>query len=216
MKTFLFLLLPILNVMVTSFSYKICIVGAGSRLGRELAFQGLTDYNTSILGLTNSDTFIEEPYRGDGFNEIPSTKKMNFHNLKIDNYWSYIPDNYEHLILCTGAGPFEKDYSDKLTAKMLQSLPSKCRSINLVSAWGTGDSLSQSDWGIQIMNSWYLQDTYRAKNEQERMIQEFQGDIEKRIYRVKALSFGNTFLESTSRYDLASEILENIFLLENK
>ena len=195
--------------------FKLCIVGAGSGLGRELVSQGISTYNCTILGLTANRKTIEYPFRGNGFNENIPMKKMVHPNLVVDSYWNHIDDNYQHIILCTGASPFEKDYSDKLTLKMLETLPPSCKSINLISAWGTGDSLDKSNWGIKVMNSWYLQDSYRAKNEQEKMIQEFEDKMITRIYRPKALSFGNTFLESTTRYDLASEILENIFLMED-
>lgn len=196
-------------------SFKLCIVGAGSGLGRELVSQSITDYNCTVLGLTANKKTIDYPYRGNGFNDIGHMNKIEHPNLVIDSYWNNVSDDYQHLILCTGAGPFEKDYSDILTSKILEFLPSSCQSINLVSAWGTGDSLTKSNWGIQVMDSWYLQDVYRAKNEQEKMIQDFHNKIQTRIYRPKALSYGNSFLESTTRYDLASEILENIFFIDD-
>lgn len=196
-------------------SFKLCIVGAGSSLGRELVSQSITDYNCTVLGLTGNKKSIRYPFRGDGFNEIVPMKKMVHPNLVLDSYWNHIDDDYQHLILCTSAGPFEEDYSDKLTLKMLDFLPSSCKSINLISAWGTGDSLSKSNWGIKVMNSWYLQDSYRAKNEQEKIIKEFEDKLITRVYRPKVLSYGNTLLESTTRYDFASEILENIFLMED-
>lgn len=209
---FIYMFFDFINLVST---FKLCIVGAGSSLGRELVSQGISNYNCTVLGLTGNKKSIEYPFRGDGFNENTPMKKMVHPNLVMDSYWNHIKDNYQHLILCTGAGPFEKDYSDKLTLKMLESLPSSCKSINLISAWGTGDSLDKSNWGIKVMNSWYLQDSYRAKNEQEKMIQKFEDKMITRVYRPKALSFGNTFLESTSRFDFANEILENIFFMED-
>ena len=214
MRNLLFIIM-FLNLINQVSTFKLCIVGAGGGLGRELVSQGISDYNCAVLGLTANKKSIEYPFRGDGFNENTPMKKMIHPDLVVDSYWNHIDDDYQHLILCTGAGPFEKDYSDRLTLKMLESLPPSCKSINLISAWGTGDSLDSSNWGIQIMNSWYLQDSYRAKNEQEKMIQKFEEKMITRIYRPKALSYGNTFLESTSRFDFANEILENIFFLED-
>ena len=199
------------NVFRVVNPFNLCIVGANGGLGRELVSQSINNYNCSVLALTGKNLLINKPFRGKGFNEQSQMDRFYHPNLVIDNYWNNIQDEYEHLIFCTGAGPFRGDFSDKLTSKMLNSLPSSCESIDLVSAWGVGDSLTDSDWGIQIMNSWYLQDTYRAKNEQERLLENFERDIQKRTYRPKALSFGETFFESTSRFQLASEILENIY-----
>lgn len=209
---FIYMFFDLFNQVST---FKLCIVGAGSGLGRELVSQSISDYNCSVLGLTGNKKSIAYPFRGDGFVENVLMKKIVHPNLVVDSYWNYIDDNYQHLILCTGAGLFEKDYSDKLTLKMLESLPPSCKSINLISAWGTGDSLDKSNWGIKVMNSLYLQDSYRAKNEQEKMIQKLEDKMITRIYRPKALSFGNTFLESTTRFDFAHEILENIFFMED-
>ena len=94
--------------------------------------------------------------------------------------------------------------------KILVNISPKCKSISLVSAYGVGESLKKSNVGIEIMNSWYLKDAYKAKNEQEIFLKSFNENIKKNIYRPKALSYGNTFLESTSRFDLASEILNNL------
>ena len=195
-------------------TFNLCIVGANGGLGRELVSQSINNYNCSVLALTGKNLFINKPFRGKGFNEQEQMDRFYHPNLVVDSYWNNIQDEYEHLIVCTGAKPFKVDFSDKLTSKILSSLPSSCKSIDLVSAWGVGDSLTDSDWGIQIMNSWYLQDTYRAKNEQEKLLENFDRTIQKRIYRPKALSFGETFFESTSRFKLASEILENIFLFK--
>lgn len=210
----MFQLLIIMFVFVNSFNvvktFNLCVVGANGGLGRELVFQSIHNYNSSVLALTGKNLLINKPFRGKGFNEKNQMGRFYHPNLVVDNYWNNVQDEYEHLIVCTGAGPFKRDFSDKLTSKILSSLPSSCKSIDLVSAWGVGDSLTDSDWGIQIMNSWYLQDTYRAKNEQEKLLESFDRDIQKRIYRPKALSFGETFFESTSRFQFASEILENI------
>lgn len=193
-------------------TFNLCIVGANGGLGRELVSQSIHNYNSSVLALTGENLLINKPFRGKGFNEQNKMGRFYHPNLVVDNYWNNVQDEYEHLIVCTGAKPFKEDFSDKLTSKILSSLPSSCKSVDLVSAWGVGNSLTDSDWGIQIMNSWYLQDTYRAKNEQEKLLENFDRKIQKRIYRPKALSYGKTFFESTSRFHLASEILENIFL----
>ena len=60
------------------------------------------------------------------------------------------------------------------------------------------------------MNKWYLKDVYRAKNEQEKLVNKYNDKIKKYIYRPKALSYGETLIDSISRKDLASEILDTI------
>ena len=65
------------------------------------------------------------------------------------------------------------------------------------------------------MDKLYLKDVYRAKNKQENLINEI-NKIDSnvnytKIYRPKALSYGETFLDSTSRQSLAEEMLEDLF-----
>ena len=63
------------------------------------------------------------------------------------------------------------------------------------------------------MNSLYLRDVYRAKNKQEELINFYNNpNICKNIYRPKALSYGQTVLESMSRADFAERILDDIRL----
>ena len=50
------------------------------------------------------------------------------------------------------------------------------------------------------MNSLYLKDVYRAKNTQEKF-----------IYRPKALSYSDTFINLIKRKDLANQILNKIY-----
>ena len=62
------------------------------------------------------------------------------------------------------------------------------------------------------MNSLYLKDVYRAKNVQEQLLNNSNLNIEKFIYRPKALSYGKTNIDSTSRKDLAKKILDDLNL----
>ena len=191
-------------------SYNICVVGSGGGLGRELVYQGLKDKNFEVLALTSKDIAVYEPFRGDSFNDIKKKNIIEDKKLRVGNYWNEIKEDYEHIIFCTGGGPFEKDYSDKLMKNIINNISPKCKSISLLSAYGVGDSLKESNLGIEIMNSWYLRDAYRAKNEQEKILNNFDKKIKKKIYRPKALSYGNTYLDSISRFDLANEILDNL------
>ena len=45
--------------------------------------------------------------------------------------------------------------------------------IVLISAYGVGDSLENSNFGIKVMNNWYLKDVYYNKNQQESYLNKF-------------------------------------------
>ena len=95
--------------------------------------------------------------------------------------------------------------------KVIENLPNNCKTISLISAFGVGESLKKGNIGIAVMNAWYLKDVYRAKNEQELILNNIKNkNIKKFIYRPKALSYGKTTLDSTSRKELAKEILSKV------
>ena len=194
--------------------FDVCVVGANGGLGRELIYQSAISLNKSVLGLYSSYPDVNIPYRGGGLddktkNPIPIESE----NLVLDSYWSNLQSDYEHIIFCTGAKPFKKDYSDSLTIKFINNLSDKCKSISLISAFGVGDSIYNSSLGIKIMDSLYLKDVYRAKNAQENTINLCSKNVKKFIYRPKALTYGKSpFIQSVSREDLATEILDNIYL----
>ena len=203
------------NLIQYTLGYNLAVVGANSNLGREIVFQAINDRSLEVLGLSSQTNTLYQPSRVNSFN--PNTKnqpEFKSPKLTLYNYWSYIDQDYDHLIFCTSAKPFQKDYSDQLTQKLLQNLSPQCQSISLVSAFGVGDSLQQGNLGIQIMDSLYLKDVYRAKNHQEMLINSFYDQtVKKFIYRPKALSYGDTILNSTPRQHLAKEILDNIEIL---
>ena len=62
------------------------------------------------------------------------------------------------------------------------------------------------------MNNLYLKDVYRAKNNQETKLKDLNKNVKKIIYRPNALSYGKTFFNSTTRYDLAEKILKDLDL----
>lgn len=196
-----------------SFTSDLCVVGATSGLGRELIYQTINIRKKSVLALTcSTNNKIYLPYRGDSFN-YKTTNETFAKNINVDSYWVAKPHQYKHLVFCTSAKPFEKDYSDIVTKKIIDNIPECCQSISLVSAYGVGDSLENANLGIQIMNSLYLRDVYRAKNKQEELINFYNNpNICKNIYRPKALSYGQTVLESMSRADFAERILDDIRL----
>lgn len=201
------------NLIQYTFGFNLAVVGANSNLGREIVFQAVNDRNLEVLGLSSQTNILYQPSRVNSFNPDTNNQlELKSPKLTLYNYWSYIYQDYDHLIFCTSAKPFQKDYSDKLTQKLLQNLSPKCQSISLVSAFGVGDSLQQGNLGIQVMDNLYLKDVYRAKNQQELLINNFMDQpVMKFIYRPKALSYGKTILNSTSRQELAKEILDNIY-----
>ena len=156
------------------FGYNLAVVGANSNLGREIIFQAIYGKNLEVLGLSSKTDKLYQPSRINSFNSNTRNQlELKSPKLTLYNYWSNIYQDYDHLIFCTSAKPFQKDYSDRLTQKLLQNLSSQCQSISLVSAFGVGDSLQQGNLGIQIMDSLYLKDVYRAKNQQELLINNY-------------------------------------------
>lgn len=207
MKKILVILFTLFNL---GNAFNICVVGASSSLGREIIYQGLNEFNYKITGVTNSPKKVRIPYRGPGLDDKSKNELIINDNLNVINYLQNVPD-YDAIIFSTGGSAFEQnDYSDKLTRKFLNNLPKKCKSISLVSAYGVGDSIKGANVGIVSMRNWYLKDVYRAKEEQEIMINEFSGNVKKFIYRPKVLSYGDKLFEATPRQDLANLILKKL------
>lgn len=204
--------LIILLIIPLIYTFNLCIIGGSSGLGKELIYQSCIDKNIKVLALTNNPDKITTPCRVNSFTEIKNQPKFNHPNLRVENYWDDLTEfNYDHLIFTTSAKPFENDYSDKLMNKILAQISDNCKSISLISAFGVGDSLKKGNLGISAMNAWYLKDVYRAKNEQEEILKRLDNKkINKLVYRPKALSYGETLLDSTSRKDLANEILSSL------
>jgi hypothetical protein len=205
------IILLLLSFFLQIQSLKVCVIGASSGLGRELIYQGINDFEYNMIGVTNSTNKVCIPYRGGGLDDKSSNEKIISKKFKLCSYLENV-GYYDAIIFTTGGTAFENnDYSDKITMKYLQSMPQKCKSITLISAYGVGYSINNADLGIVSMKNWYLKDVYRAKQEQENMVNLFHRNIKKQIYRPKVLSYGNTnTFKSTSRQALAKEILLNL------
>ena len=212
-----FNLLLILNSNFVN-GFDLCVLGASSGLGREIIYQGLNENkknkNMKILGLTSNPANIKIPYRGGGLNNKNSNLLLRSPNLKICEYNDFVNYNFSNIVLTSSAHPFQKDYSDSLTRKILNCEKLNLQNIVLISAYGVGNSLKNANAGIQIMNNLYLQDVYRAKNVQEELLENYKKNnpnsrIE--IFRPKALSYGVNLYGAKSRQTLANEILEILF-----
>ena len=200
-----------LHIALSIQAYKLCVIGAGSGLGRELVYQASKDRNKTVLSLTTSDK-LYVPFRGEGYNNIEDQEEYISPLVTVDNYWKNIKDSYDSLIICTGGTIFESDYSDKLTLKYLENLPDSCKDVSIVSAYSVEENnLEKFSIPFQIMSNIYLKDVYRAKREQERLIKQYNASVvRKKIFKPRALSYGNTFLPSTTRMELAEEILDTL------
>lgn len=211
MKSFLFFLFGTFTN-----AYNLCVVGSNSGLGKELIYQGCLERNISILALSGSSKPLTTPCRVNSFEEIKTQPPFHNPNVKKDNYWNSLKDyDYENIIFTTSASPFKEDYSDRLMAKIITNLPKSCKQVILISAHGVGDSLKETELGINIMNKWYLKDVYRAKNNQENLLglnifKKKYPNLQKTILRPRALSYGKTTLPSISRKDFAKDILDKI------
>ena len=184
-----------------------------------------------VLALTSNLDGVKEPYRGGGLNDNYDKPIIINKNLKVESYWkdiNYIYD-YKNIVFATGSSPFKEDYSYFLTDKYLNRLSVECKSLNLVSAYGAGDSLENANLGIKIMENFYLRKVYQAKNKQEELIKNYKQNISniknpyylnkvlnqnknliKNIYRPKVLTYGENIFNGQTRENLATEILDNM------
>lgn len=204
--------LIIIQLCITlSWCYNICIIGGSSGLGKELIYQGIEN-NIKVLALTNNPNKIKIPYRGGGLSNKETNICLTSENLKVDTYDNIDEYNFNNIVFTTGAQPFENDYSDIITKNILSKNLTNLKNIILLSADGVADSLPESNLGIKVMNNWYLKDAYRAKNEQEKIIQEYSSKYNKNILilRPKALSYGINLYGIKSRKECAEEILDYI------
>tara|TARA_B110000444_G_scaffold254231_1_gene286374 strand:- start:44 stop:694 length:651 start_codon:yes stop_codon:yes gene_type:complete len=206
------LLLIFININIIN-GYDLCVLGASSGLGREIIYQGLNDNNKNnkILALTCNPENIKIPYRGGGLSNKNSNLRLRSLNLEINNYENFVNYNFSNIVFCSGAKPFSKDYSDIITKNILECETLNLQNIVLISAYGVGNSLPDSNAGIKIMNSLYLQDVYRAKNAQEELLENYKKthiETNIKILRPKALSYGVNLYAAKSRETFAKEILE--------
>ena len=208
--------LIMLSIIDFSLGFNLCVVGASGGLGREIIYQAITERNLKVLGLSNKPLPIYKPFRGDGYEETKFMPQFKSKNLIIDSYWKDINYEYDHIVICVGSKPGEDDYSYTLTQKIIYNLPDKCKSISLISALGVNEDISCENARGKIFGLLFLRKIYKIKKLQEDLLNNFScRKIIKNIYRPYALSYGNTYFDSISRYDLAYDILQDIFTQGN-
>lgn len=202
--------------LYSTYGFNLCVVGGKSGLGRELVYQCISS-NKKVLALTNNTFDIKYPYRGGGLDKKNIDKIIKSNNLKVDTYDNFKKYKFDNIVFTLGGGPFETDYSDIVTENILNNMNNinnKVDQIILISAYGVGNSLKNSNIGIKVMDSIYLRDTYRAKNRQENFILDYakKNNINTFIIRPKGLSYGANLYSIKSRQKQAKEILEYLYL----
>ena len=189
---------------------RVAIVGAHGGLGRELVQQTIDRKWKAIAYVRRADP-IFQPCRK-GWLEEDNTVRIPIRSprLLVENYGSNVP--YDAIVFALSGRPFEKDESDRVVFDMCGTLPKKCKTVCLVSAYGVGDSLRNADVGIQAMSAWYLKDAYRSKRAQESIVCALPTNIKTIIMRPRVLSFAPIPYNpiSTTRQDLARSILGSL------
>ena len=212
MKTKIYIFLLLISKIN---SFNLCVVGGSSGLGKEIIYQALQN-NNKVLALTNNPNKITVPFRNGGLEEKFVGEEIINNNIVKDNYINYNKYDYKNIIFTTGSTAFKNDYSDIITQIILNNYKEYFDNIILISANGVGDSLSNSNFGIKLMNDWYLRDVYRAKNRQEILLKEYELKSKKTktiILRPECLSFGKNVYDCISRENVAKKILLDLDLL---
>jgi hypothetical protein len=212
------------------------IAGINSGLGREIVYQiceegGYKDV-TKISGLCTLPELPElpekrkdrlmVPYRGGGLSEDISERYFSSPLLEFYDYSqsSLLIEPYDFLILSMGGTAFESyDFSADVTRNLIGKLPSSCKLIICVSAFGVNKGWrEQSELGmygviegigIQGMKDFYLKEVYRSKAEQEDMLKDMESSL---ILRPKVLTYDNTtsLSRGVSRKMLAQKMIEKM------
>ena len=201
----------IFNIFIFVYSFNLCVVGSKSGLGSEIIYQGL-DQNKNILALSKNNDKVMVPYRGGGLDFKNTNTFIENDNLKTDNYENFKNYKFDNIIFTLGAKPFIDDYSAIITENILTNYNKHLKNVILISAFGAGETLENANLGIKIMNDFYLKKVYYAKNQQEKLVNDYKklnSNTNILILRPKVLSYGKTksIYNAKSRQQLAQEIL---------
>jgi hypothetical protein len=129
------------------------------------------------------------------------------------------PRKYDAVIFAMSGRPFatEDEFTEQnyLVRSVCNEVTrSGCKTFFLVSAHGVGNTSTNANAGIKLMSSWYLRETYSAKESQEEILNDLGKKHEVSIHIIypKVLSFSNIAVlpEATSRQRLAHDILDRV------
>ena len=191
--------------VTTSTPQTIGIAGAHGNLGRELVQQTL-NRGCKPIAFVRRDEYIypPTPYGSLSALERASDPFMNIDMFMTTDLPSKLP-YMDAVVFCMSGQPFTVDTSTEVVSDVCSKLHDNTR-VCLISAWGVGDSIKQSNAGIKAMRNWYLRSTYSEKEKQESLVSEFAHHL---ILRPKVLSFASIPMNtiSTTRYDLARNVL---------
>ena len=198
-------------------SYKICIMGGSSGLGRELIYQGIKCQNIqSITALSNNTQNIYIPYRNGGLSDLYMTNnnKVPIYSSKLQtlsyvNFWNKKHDYFDSIVFCTSGTAFSQDKSDYLTIKTIESIKNIKPSTKLLLISAFGVNQKTNNVGIIGMRNWYLKDVYEKKAFQESYLQNLnKGKLY--VFKPNVLSYGYTTFPSLSREKFAGQLLDII------
>lgn len=195
-------------------------MGAHGRLGRELTYQALCrGFKVDAIVRRPLDPILHPTRSGwltSDSNDDDALPIVSEHLTLNSHYgWTCHPATTA-LIIAVSGSPFASGREmDAQTEAVVRACASandteRCKGICLVSAHGTGDTLSSANLGIQVMHGIYLRETYRAKEAQEAIVQGCAKVQHPLIIRPKVLSMSQIPLNpiATPRYDLARQILD--------
>ena len=190
-------------------SIRVGVVGAHGGLGREIIQQTMSRGHHVIPFARRLDP-VPFPVRRGWLSPDDESVPPIMNTTVLSSSTLPLPD-LDAIVFALSGKPFERDATTKTVSEICGHLPTSCRSVTLVSAWGVGDSIEKSNVGIRIMKDFYLKSTYSAKQEQEDIVSNLK-DVHVHILRPKVLSFSeipfNTI--STPRQVLARQILDSV------
>ena len=189
----------LVNVHITD-AYRLCVVGAGSGLGRELIYQGLNcDQVTFIQGLTNSPQNVYVPFRNgsledqymknDALKRPLFSKKLElcpYNSFECSSFVTKRPsiifnsdsteislDDQQHFdafVFCTSATAFQTDISDQIMESVLSSVNIDTDTSKIAFISAFGTKEFTTNLGIIGMRNWYLKSVYEKKITQEEIL----------------------------------------------
>tara|TARA_X000000950_G_scaffold269473_2_gene348154 strand:+ start:213 stop:860 length:648 start_codon:yes stop_codon:yes gene_type:complete len=197
----------------SAIAFRIAVAGAQGGLGRELIYQSIDKKLDTIALVRRPNDPIYEPFRNGWLDDKSSSKQVKITSayLNVCDINKPIEKHFDALVMTLGEKPFTEDNSDIITLNLLKKLPKNCKKICLVSAQGVGDD-KDANLGITAMRLAYLKNVYRAKEIQEKLVNNVnnKNNVKTLIIRPRVLSYGNIPFNKIAvpREKLANDILK--------